>query len=76
LLLELAGRPPDRLLEPGRPLADDPPKPLELPAEERTPDCPPKLKPILAELCGSFEYGHLHPDCPPEKVGRFRCDFC
>jgi len=45
LLLELAGRPPDRLLEPGRPLADDPPKPLELPAEERTPDCPPKLKP-------------------------------
>jgi hypothetical protein len=29
---------------------------------------------VLRELCGSFEHGHLHPDCPPDKVGRFRLD--
>ena len=35
---------------------------------------PPKLKPVLTELCSSFEFGHLHPECPPDKVGRFRLD--
>ena len=35
---------------------------------------PPNVEPVLRELCSSFEYGHLHPDCPPDKVGRFRLD--
>ena len=36
--------------------------------------CPPKMEPIMRELCSSFEYGHRHPDCPPDKVGKFRLD--
>eukprot|EP01052_Picozoa_sp_SAG31_P034697 SAG31_NODE_4090_length_3600_cov_4.861183_4_plen_107_part_00 len=35
---------------------------------------PPKLAPVLGELCGSFDYGHLHPKCPPQHVGKFRLD--
>ena len=35
---------------------------------------PPKVEPVLRELCGSFEWGHLHEDCPPDRVGRFRLD--
>jgi len=35
---------------------------------------PPAVAPILAELCSSFEWGHLHPDCPPTKRGRYRLD--
>eukprot|EP01046_Picozoa_sp_COSAG06_P026559 COSAG06_NODE_2290_length_7146_cov_4.502909_3_plen_115_part_00 len=34
--------------------------------------CPPKVGPVLRELCSSHQWGHLHPDTPPEKVGRFR----
>ena len=33
---------------------------------------PPKVEPVLRELCSSFSWGHLHPDCPPDKVGQFR----
>ena len=36
--------------------------------------CPPKVAPVLRELCGSFEWGHLHPDTPADKVGSFRLD--
>ena len=45
-------------------------KPLPLTAIS----CLPAVEPVLRELCSSFEYGHLHPDCPPDKVGRFRLD--
>ena len=36
--------------------------------------CPPKMEPILREVCASFEFGHLHPDCPEDKRGGFRLD--
>ena len=36
--------------------------------------CPPKMEPIMRELCSSFDYGHLHPDCPADKIGKFRLD--
>lgn len=36
--------------------------------------CPPKVGCVLRELCSSFEWGHLHPDTPPDKIGRFRLD--
>eukprot|EP01051_Picozoa_sp_SAG22_P021405 SAG22_NODE_4712_length_1183_cov_1.110701_2_plen_266_part_00 len=35
---------------------------------------PPKVASVLREICGSLDYGHLHPDCPPQHRGRFRLD--
>ena len=35
---------------------------------------PPSVAPILRELCGSFEWGHLHPDCLADRHGCFRLD--
>lgn len=35
---------------------------------------PPPVAPVLRELCSSFDWGHLHPRCPPEHIGSFRLD--
>jgi hypothetical protein len=35
---------------------------------------PPKVVPILRELCSSLEWGHMHPQCPTEHRGHFRLD--
>ena len=29
---------------------------------------------MLRGLCGSFQYGHMHPNCLPDKSGRFCLD--
>ena len=35
---------------------------------------PPKITPILEELLGDPQWGHVRPGCPPEFAKRYRLD--